>query len=113
MKTTTGSSETWSIFFIFLEVGGRGGGGGGRSSPNDMAYFAVIVWSQFVSDFKNKHTVAKPFSLAKREMRESNEKWLRDGRSKLADTSPLTTPRERQRLGLLCGLRLKSFYVQF
>ena len=32
-----------------------------------MAYFAGIVWSQFVSDFKNKHTVAKPFSLAKRE----------------------------------------------
>ena len=26
--------------------------------------------------------------------RESKEKWLRDGRSKLADASPLTTPRE-------------------
>ena len=60
-KTTTGSSETWSIFFFW------GGGGGGRSSPNDVAYFAGIVWSQFVSDFKNKHTVGKPFYLAKRE----------------------------------------------
>ena len=26
--------------------------------------------------------------------REAKEKWLRDGRSKLADASPLTTPRE-------------------
>ena len=54
--------DLYSSFFR-----GGGGGGGGRSSPNDMAYFVGIVWSQFVSDFKNKHTVAKPFSLAKRE----------------------------------------------
>ena len=42
-------------------------GGGGRSSPNEMACFAGIVWSQFVFDFKTKHTVAKPFSLPTRE----------------------------------------------
>ena len=43
---------------------GGGGGGGGRPSPNDSdsAYFEGFVSSQFVSDFKNKHTVAKPLS---------------------------------------------------
>ena len=43
------------------------GGGGGGPSPNDsdLAYFAGFVWNPFVSDFKNKHTVAKPLSLAK------------------------------------------------
>ena len=32
-----------------------------RPSPNDSdkSYFAGFVWSQFVSDFKNKHTAAK------------------------------------------------------
>ena len=49
-----------------------GGGGGGGGSVRDQTTvtrptFVGIVWSQFVSDFKNKHTVAKSFSLAKRE----------------------------------------------
>ena len=68
-KTTTGSSETWSICSFFWGGGGGGGGGWGRPSPNDndQAYFAVIIGSQFVSDFKTKHTVTKPVSLAKRE----------------------------------------------
>ena len=84
--------DLYSSFFFFFFWGG------GRSSPNEMAYFAGIVWSQFVSDFKNKHTVAKPFSLPKREWvvcENTTRKWLRDGRSKLADISPLTTPREK------------------
>ena len=62
-STTTGSSETRIIFVFFL------GGGGGATQPKRqwLGLFPGIVWSQFVFDFKNKHTVAKPISLAKRE----------------------------------------------
>ena len=52
--------DLYSSFFL--------GGGGPSPNDSDYAYFAGILWSQFVSDFKNKHTVVKPCSLAKREL---------------------------------------------
>ena len=109
LKKNTGSSEAWSIFFFFFFFLG--------SEPKWqwLGYFAGFVWSQFVSDFKNKHTVAKPLSLAKRGWL-VGENPMRNDSVTLVRKKPTlrrSLRREkRQWLGLLCGLRLKSIYVQ-
>ena len=94
-KTTTGTSEAWSIFFFFW------GGGGGREGASEpkwqwLGLFCGLRLKSICVRCKNKHTVAKSLSLAKRGwlVGESIEEWLRNGRSKLADASPVTTPTE-------------------
>ena len=88
-KTTTGSSEPWSIFFFFFF---------GPSEPKRqwLGLLCGFCLKSICVRFNKQRHRCKADVISWRRMacwRQSNAKWLRDGRSKLADTSPLTTQR--------------------
>ena len=102
---TTGSSEAWSIFFSRFSWAVRAQTT--VTKPTLRASFEVTL----CPILKTSTPLRRPRMACSRE---SKEKWLRDGRSKLADASPLTARKEkRQWLGLLRGLCLKSIFVRF